>query len=421
MTSLLNKPILSLRGAQRRSNLTNNKLLLKIPDALDCEFIPSDSEGPAFPSFARNDNNNNMKKYNVGILGATGMVGQNYIRLLENHPWFAMTFLAASQNSAGMSYAKSVQGRWQMITPIPKSVKNIMVVDTADVNQAKKKCDFVFSAFEMPDKRAVKELEEKYAAAGLPVVSNASANRWSPDVPMIIPEINPEHLKIINEQKKNHGWSKGFIVVKPNCSLQSYLTPIFALNQAGYPVKKIFITTLQAVSGAGYPGVASLDMIDNVVPFISGEEEKTEEEPLKILCQIKCGKFVNAKGLIISAHCTRVPVTDGHLACVNILFKNKKPSRQEIIKIWKKFKALPQQLKLPLAPSQPIIYLAEENRPQPKKDRDSQKGMAVTVGRLRDCQIFDYKFIALSHNTVRGAAGGGILNAELLVKLGYIS
>lgn len=361
-----------------------------------------------------------MKKFKVGILGATGMVGQNYVRWLENHPWFEMTFLAASANSAGAAYFKATQGRWQMATPVPKSVKNIIVTGAIEINEAKKKCDFVFSAFELPDKQAVKELEEKYAAAGLPVVSNASANRWTSDVPMIIPEINSEHLKIIPQQKKNHNWAKGFIAVKPNCSLQSYLTPIFALNQAGYPVKKIFITTLQAVSGAGYPGVASLDIIDNVLPFISGEEEKTELEPLKILGQIKSGKFVNAKGLAISANCTRVPVTDGHLACVNILFKNKKPSKNKIINIWRRFKSLPQELKLPSAPSRPIIYLKDENRPQPKKDRDNGQGMAVTVGRLRDCKIFDYKFIALSHNTIRGAAGGGILNAELLVKQGYI-
>lgn len=361
-----------------------------------------------------------MKKFKVGILGATGMVGQNYIRLLENHPWFEMTFLAASANSAGVTYSKSTQGRWQMSTPVPKSVRNIIVADVAEIDEAKKKCDFVFSAFELPDKQMIREFEEKYAASGLPVVSNASANRWSSDVPMIVPEINADHLKIIPQQKRNHHWDKGFIVVKPNCSLQSYLTPIFALNQAGYPVKKIIITTLQAVSGAGYPGVPSLDVVDNVVPFISGEEEKTEEEPLKILGQIKNGKFVNVSDLTISANCTRVPVTDGHLGCVNILFKNKKPSKEEIINIWKKFKALPQELKLPFAPTPPIIYLEEDNRPQPKKDRDSGRGMAVTVGRLRDCQVFDYKFIALSHNTVRGASGGGILNAELLVKLGYI-
>jgi aspartate-semialdehyde dehydrogenase len=361
-----------------------------------------------------------MKKYKVGILGATGMVGQNYIRLLENHPWFDVIYLAASANSAGVTYEEAVKGRWQMLTPIPEKVKNIKVEDVSDIEKAFKKCDFVFSAFEISDKNLVKEIEEKYAVAGIPVVSNASANRWSEDVPMIIPEINSNHLDIISIQKKNHGWDKGFIVVKPNCSLQSYLTPIYALINAGYPINKIMITTLQAVSGAGYPGVPSLDMIDNVVPFIGGEEDKTEEEPLKILGVIKEDKFVKNKDIKISATCTRVPVTDGHLATVNISFKDKKPSKEEIIKIWKEFKSVPQDLKLPFAPIQPIVYTEEENRPQPKKDRNTDKGMATTVGRLRECKIFDYKFVALSHNTVRGAAGGGILNAELLVKKGYI-
>ncbi|MEK7471555.1 MAG: aspartate-semialdehyde dehydrogenase [Patescibacteria group bacterium] len=361
-----------------------------------------------------------MKKFKVGILGATGMVGQNYIRLLENHPYFEVTYLAASLNSAGKKYAESVSGRWQMNSPIPENIKNIMVEDVLDIEKAKNKCIFVFSAFEIPDKKIVKEIEEKYAEAGLPVVSNASANRPTLDVPMIIPEINPEHLEMINQQKKNRKWNKGFIVVKPNCSLQSYLTPIFALEKAGYPIKKIFVTTLQAVSGAGYPGVPSIDMIDNVIPYIGGEEEKTEEEPLKILGNLKNGKFIERKDLQISANCTRVPVTDGHTACVNILFKNKIPNKEKIIEIWRNFKGLPQELKLPFAPICPIIYIEEENRPQPKKDRDNDKGMAVTVGRLRKCKIFDYKFVALSHNTVRGAAGGGILNAELLVKNNYL-
>ncbi|MDD5721194.1 MAG: aspartate-semialdehyde dehydrogenase [Candidatus Pacebacteria bacterium] len=361
-----------------------------------------------------------MKKFKVGILGATGMVGQNYIRLLENHPWFEVVYLAASVNSAGKKYATAVSGRWQMNSLIPKNIENIMVEDVLDVEKAKKKCDFVFSAFEIKDKEMIKTIEEKYAEAGIPVVSNASANRHTEDVPMIIPEINPEHLGMIEQQKKNHKWNKGFIVVKPNCSLQSYITPIFALEKAGYPIKKIFITTLQAVSGAGYPGVPSLDMIDNVIPYIGGEEEKTEEEPLKILGSLKNGKFIKKKDIEISAQCTRVPVTDGHLACVNILFKNKIPTKEKIIEIWKNFKGIPQELKLPFAPACPIIYQEEENRPQPRKDRDNDKGMAVTVGRLRKCKIFDYKFVALSHNTVRGAAGGGILNAELLVKKNYI-
>jgi len=368
-----------------------------------------------------------MKKYKVGILGATGMVGQNYIRLLENHPWFDVVYVAASSNSAGVSYEEAVKGRWQMTTAIPEKIKKLMIEDVANIEKASKKCDFVFSAFEISDKNQVIEIEEKYAEAGMPVISNASANRKTEDVPMLIPEINIDHLKMIDIQKKNHNWKKGFIVVKPNCSLQSYITPIYALMKAGYPVKKIIITTLQAVSGAGYPGVASLDMIDNVVPFIGGEEEKTEEEPLKILGNIENNKFIKNAEIKISATCTRVPVTDGHLATVNILFKDNhangragKPTKEEVIKIWTDFKSIPQDLKLPFAPINPIIYTEEENRPQPKKDRDNDKGMAVTVGRLRPCKIFDYKFVALSHNTVRGAAGGGILNAELLVKKGYI-
>ena len=363
---------------------------------------------------------NGMKKFKVGILGATGMVGQKYISLLENHPWFKVVYLAASANSAGLTYAESVKNRWHMNKPIPEVVRNIAVEEVENVENAVKKCDFVFSAFEISDKNLVREIEEKYAKLGIPVVSNASANRQAEDVPMLIPEINSDHLKMIKIQQKNRKWDKGFIVVKPNCSLQSYITPIYALIQAGYPVKKIMITTLQAVSGAGYPGVASLDMIDNVVPFIGGEEEKTEEEPLKILSKIVNNKFVKNKEIKISATCTRVPVIDGHLASVNILFKNKKPTKEQVIKIWSEFKSIPQELKLPFAPIYPIIYREEENRPQPKKDRDTDKGMAVTVGRLRDCKVFDYKFVALSHNTVRGAAGGGILNAELLVKEGYI-
>jgi len=361
-----------------------------------------------------------MKKLNVGVLGATGMVGQNYIRLLDGHPWFKVVYLAASSNSAGRKYEESVKGRWQMNTPIPENIKNIEVEDVNNIKKAKEKCDFVFSSFEMPDKNLIRETEEKYAEAGIPVISNASANRWTTDIPMLIPEINAFHADIIPTQKKNRGWKKGFIVVKPNCSLQSYLTPIYALNKAGFPINKIILTTLQATSGAGYPGVPSLDMIDNVVPFIGGEEEKTENEPLKILGEIKNGKFEINKELNISAQCMRVPVSDGHLACVSIKFKNKKPTEKEIIKIWSDFRSIPQDFKLPFAPLKPIIYTEEENRPQPKKDRDNDKAMTVTVGRLRKCNILDYKFVSLSHNTIRGAAGGGILNAELLVKKGFI-
>lgn len=360
------------------------------------------------------------EKIPVGILGATGMVGQQYIRLLAEHPWFRVAYVAASPQSAGKKYAEALKSGWLVAGEMPSDVANLTVGDVADVEAAAKHCAFVFSAFEMPDKEAIKHTEEAYAAAGMPVFSNASAHRGTEDVPMMIAEINPEHLDIIPEQQKRHGWDKGFIVVKPNCSLQSYLTAVYALIAAGYDVEKLIITTMQAVSGAGYPGVASLDVIDNIIPFISGEEEKTEQEPLKILGSMKGGIFVPMKGLAISAHCNRVPVSDGHLACVNILFGKKKPSLEEILNIWKKFRGEPQKLDLPSAPLQPIIYRDEPNRPQPKRDRDADKAMAVSVGRLREDNVFDFKFVALSHNTVRGAAGGGILTAELAFKKGFL-
>lgn len=361
-----------------------------------------------------------MKKYKVGILGATGMVGQNYIRLLEKHPWFSLVYLAASEKSSGMKYKDAVVNRWVMNTSIPKGIEDIVVEDVASIDKAVKKCDFVFSCFEISDKEKVKKIEEDYANAGLPVISNASANRWSVDVPVLIPEINGSHTDMIKTQQNNHSWNKGFIVAKPNCSLQSYIAPIYALIEKGYKIDKIIVTTMQAVSGAGYPGVSSLDMIDNIVPYIGGEEEKTEKEPLKILGDIKNGKFVNNKDIVISATCTRVPVSDGHTASVSFSFKGKKPRESEIIEIWNNFKSEPQEFNLPSAPLSPIIYTHEPNRPQPKKDRDRDKCMSCIVGRLRPCSILDYKFVALSHNTVRGASGGGILNAEYLVKKGLI-
>jgi aspartate-semialdehyde dehydrogenase len=298
------------------------------------------------------------------------------------------------------------------------------VEDANDVSRAAaavKRGDlaFVFSALEM-EKDEIKHLEESYAAAGIPVVSNASANRWTSDIPRLIAEVNPGHTDIIPIQKKNRGWDKGFIAVKPNCSIQSYMTPLWALLQAGYEVQRIIVSTLQAISGAGYPGVPSLDIIDNIVPFIGGEEEKTEQEPLKILGVVQGNSIVNAPGPKISAHCNRVPVIDGHTACVSLEFGAKKPSIDEIKRIWTSFKALPQELDLPMAPKQPIIIRDEPNRPQPRKDRDKDKGMAVSVGRLRPCNVFDFRFVAVSHNTVRGAAGGGILNAELLKAKGYL-
>lgn len=360
-------------------------------------------------------------KIAVGVLGATGMVGQRYIYLLKDHPWFEVTYVAASPRSAGKSYRDAVASRWLIGSDIPAGVADLMVEDASKVEAAKGKCSFVFSALEM-DKDAIKALEASYAAAGIPVVSNASANRWTPDVPMLIPEINPHHTDIIAAQKRHHGWDKGFVAVKPNCSLQSYMMPIFALQQAGYPIKRMIVTTLQATSGAGYPGVPSFDMIDNIVPYIGGEEEKTETEVLKILGTVQDDEIVNAAGPLVAAHCNRVPVIDGHTACVSLEFdlpEDKKPSLEEIERIWTSFSALPQELKLPSAPVQPIIVRHEENRPQPRRDRENDKGMAVTIGRLRPCPVFDIRFVALSHNTKRGAALGGILNAELLKAKGF--
>jgi aspartate-semialdehyde dehydrogenase len=362
-----------------------------------------------------------MNKYNVGILGATGIVGQNYISLLQNHPWFQIVDVAASPRSANKTYEEAVKAKWQMPISIPNTVKDQIVRDVQDFESLPPDLSFVFSAINMPTKEQIKKTEVNYAKRGIPVISNNSAHRWTPDVPMIIGEINHEHVNVIPIQQKNHGFEKGFIVVKPNCSLQSYLTPIFALEQAGFKVEKLIITTLQAVSGAGYPGVPSLDMVDNIVPYISGEEEKTENEPLKILGKIGSNGIENDNSIQISATCTRVPVSDGHTASVNIKFKDKVPLKDEIIKIWTSFKSAPQELDLPYAPKQPIIYKENVDRPQPKKDRDNDKGMAVTTGRLREDNVFDFKFIALSHNTVRGAAGGAILNAELLVKKGFIN
>ena len=362
-----------------------------------------------------------MEKIKVGVLGATGMVGQRYIANLENHPWFEVTYVAASPRSAGKLYKDAVAERWLIGANIPAGVANLTVQDANDVSKAAGQCKFVFSALEM-DKEAIKALEDAYAKAGIPVVSNASANRWTDDVPMLIPEINPHHTDVIADQKKNRGYDKGFIAVKPNCSLQSYMAPIFALQQAGYPIKRMIVTTMQAVSGAGYPGVSSFDMIDNIVPYIGGEEEKTEKECLKILGSVKDGKIENAPAPLVAAHCNRVAVIDGHTACVSLEFdlpEDKKPSLEEIEKIWTSFRGVPQELDLPNAPVQPIHVRHESNRPQPRRDRETDKGMAVTVGRLRKCPVFDIRFVALSHNTKRGAALGGILNAELLKAKGF--
>ena len=360
-----------------------------------------------------------MSKMSVGVIGATGMVGQNYVRLLEDHPWFEVKYVAASPNSAGKKYVDAVEGRWLMDDDIPAEVRDLVVHDASNIEEAKGECEFVFSSVEM-DKAAIRETEDAYAAAGIPVVSNNSAHRGTPDVPVLIPEINPDHIEIIPIQQKNRGWSKGFVLVKPNCSLQSYMAPIDALRKAGYPIAEGIVATLQAVSGAGYPGHASIDMLDNIIPFINGEEEKSEVEPLKIFGKIENGQFVEDGSIKLSAHCNRVPVIDGHLACVSLAFESKKPSLSEIKEVWQSYRSVPQELELPFAPKSPILIREEKNRPQPRKDRDADKGMAVTVGRLRGCNVFDCRFVGLSHNTVRGAAGGGILNAELLKAKGYI-
>jgi aspartate-semialdehyde dehydrogenase len=347
------------------------------------------------------------------------MVGQNFLRLLNNHPWFEVVYLAASPNSAGKQYKDAVAGRWHMREDIPEKCRDIVVEDASLVTKAAGKCQLIFSAVEM-DKKAILATEAEYAKQGFAVVSNNSAHRNTEDVPVMLPEINPEHLEIIPSQQKKHDWSRGFITVKPNCSIQSYMLPIHALIKAGYPIDKMIVTTLQAVSGAGYPGPASIDLIDNIVPYIPGEEEKSEVEPRKILGKIKDGKIVPNEDIQISAHCNRVPVTDGHTACCSIHFAAGKPEMEEVIHIWRSYSSAPQDLKLPSAPLPPMIYRFEDNRPQPQKDRNAGNGMTVTVGRLRKCNVFDYRFIGLHHNTVRGAAGGAILTAELLVAKGYV-
>lgn len=359
-------------------------------------------------------------KLRVGVLGATGMVGQNYLRLLAEHPWFEVVYLAASPNSAGKRYSESVAGRWHMKDDIPEKFKNMIVEDAGQIERAIGRCSLIFSAVEM-DKNSIQVLEAEYAKEGFAVVSCNSAHRETEDVPVVIPEINPEHLDIIPEQQRRHGWRKGFIVVKPNCSIQSYMLPLFALIKAGYPIDKMIVTTLQALSGAGYPGPSAIDLVDNIISYIPGEEEKSEIEPKKILGRIRDGKFVSDDNIRISAHCNRVPVTDGHTACVSLQFAGRKPRKEEIIDIWRNFTSIPQQMRLPSAPVPPMIYRKEADRPQPQKDRDAGHGMAIIVGRLRECNVFDYRFIGLHHNTIRGAAGGSILTAELIKAKGLVT
>lgn len=356
-----------------------------------------------------------MIKIPVGILGATGMVGQQYLHRLAHHPWFDVRFLASSEASAGKSYGEAVAGRWHLDAPIAPRFLHLPVHRIDDIQEAKKTCRFVFSAV---SNEAAKSYEELYAEEGVPVISNAAYHRQTADVPLLIPEVNPDHAQLIHTQQKNRHWKRGFIVAKPNCSLQSYMIPLEPLHRR-YRVKRLLITTLQAVSGAGHPGISSLDIVDNVIPYIANEEEKSEQEPLKIWGHLDDGRLSLADGIAISAHCNRVPVLDGHLACVSVQFEEK-PKEHEILQLWEHFRGLPQQWQLPSAPARPIVYREECNRPQPRQDRNAGDGMSITTGRLRSCPVLDYRFVALSHNTVRGAAGGGILNAEFLVHKEYL-
>ena len=357
-----------------------------------------------------------MEKRKVGIIGATGMVGQRFITLLEHHPYFEIAVLAASGRSAGVAYEQAVEGRWKMSTPIPKCVKGMIVRDAANVSEVAKDVDFVFCAVNM-DKKAILAMEEAYAKAETPVVSNNSANRWTPDVPMVIPEINDAHLAVIAHQRKRLGTKHGFIAVKPNCSIQSYVPALSALLE--YEPTVVVATTYQAISGAGKTFREWPEMIDNVIPYIGGEEEKSEQEPLRIWGKVENGEILKATAPIITTQCIRVPVTDGHTAAVFVSFKNK-PTKEQILTCWKNYRGKPQLLGLPSAPAQFITYFEEDNRPQAALDRNLYGGMGISVGRLREDTVYDYKFVGLSHNTLRGAAGGAVLIAELLTAEGYI-
>ena len=357
-----------------------------------------------------------MKQYKVGVVGATGMVGQRFITLLENHPWFKLTALAASARSAGKTYEDAVGSRWLMKTPMPEAVQKMVVLDASKVEEVAAQVDFVFCAVNMK-KDEIKALEEAYAKAECPVVSNNSAHRMTPDVPMVVPEINADHLEIIPAQRKRLGTKRGFIAVKSNCSLQSYVPALHPLMK-DYGVTKCLVCTYQAISGAGKTFETFPDILDNVIPYIGGEEEKSEQEPLKLWGHIDGDKIVPATTPSITAQCLRVPVSDGHMGAVFVSF-DKKPTKEEILKTWKEFHGPAQDLDLPSAPKQFLHYFEEDDRPQPKLDRMIENGMAVSIGRLREDTQYDYKFVCLSHNTLRGAAGGAVLLAELLAVKGY--
>ncbi len=356
------------------------------------------------------------RKYRVGIIGATGMVGQRFISLLKDHPWFEVTTLAASARSAGQTYQEAVANRWAFDWAIPEKAANLTILDAADVEKVAADVDFVFCAVDMP-KDQIRALEDSYAKAETPVVSNNSAHRWTEDVPMMVPEVNDAHVAVIEAQRRRLGTKVGFVAAKPNCSIQGYVPALSPLRDFG--IKMISVCTYQAISGAGKTFARWPEMVDNVIPFIGGEEEKSEQEPLKIWGHVEDGRIVKAEKPIISAQCYRVAAADGHMAAVSVSF-DKKPEREEILARWAAFQGLPQKLELPSAPKQFLNYFEEENRPQTRLDRDIEGGMGVSIGRLREDRIFDYKFCSLSHNTVRGAAGGAVLTGELLCKLGYI-
>ena len=357
-----------------------------------------------------------MKRYQVGIIGGTGMVGQRFVTLLENHPWFQLTAIAASARSAGKSYWEAVCDRWALDIPCPEAAKSLTVLDAeADAEKLAGMVDFCFCAVDMP-KDAIRALEETYAKLECPIVSNNSAHRWTEDVPMVVPEINAEHLAVIEAQRKRLGTKRGFIAVKSNCSLQSYVPALHPLMK--YGLERALVCTYQAISGAGKTFQRWPEMVDNCIPYIGGEEEKSEQEPLKLWGRIEGDKIVSSESPRFTAQCLRVPVSDGHMGAVFVRFENK-PSKEEILQAWKEFHGPAQDLELPSAPKQFLHYFEENDRPQPKLDRMLENGMAVSIGRLREDNQYDYKFVCLSHNTLRGAAGGAVLLAELLAAKGY--
>ncbi len=357
------------------------------------------------------------KKLRVGILGGTGMVGQRFVTLMENHPWFEVTVIAASARSAGQTYEEAVGGRWKMETPMPEYVKKMEVLNINEIEKVTENVDFVFSALNM-SKDEIKEIEYAYAKAETPVVSNNSAHRWTPDVPMVVPEINHEHFDVINDQKKRLGTKRGFIAVKPNCSIQSYTPALTAWKE--FEPYEVVCTTYQAISGAGKTFKDWPEMVENIIPYIGGEEEKSEQEPLRIWGHIENGEIVKAQSPKITCQCIRVPVLNGHTAAAFVKFR-KKPTKEQLIEALVNFKGLPQEMELPSAPKQFIRYMEEDDRPQVKLDVDFENGMGISIGRLREDSIYDWKFVGLSHNTLRGAAGGAVLCAETLAAKGFIT